>query len=169
MKTPTSPAEQQAHLIKLLRGLDTAMLITLNTEHQFHGRPMAIAQVEDDGTLWFLTAADTAKVHEIEFDSHVHLTAQKGDSVFVTLSGLATLVEDSAKVNELWREPHRVWFPGGPNDPSIELIKVRPERGEFWDNSGGNRFKFLWEAAKAYATGTTPPPDDESEHGRVRL
>lgn len=55
------------------------------------------------------------------------------------------------------------------DDPDIELIAVRPERGEFWDNTGAKRFKYLWEATKAYMAGTTPDADDGDMHGKVRL
>ena len=164
-----SSTEQREHFISLLRRFDTVMLVTLNSDHEFHGRPMAVAAIEPDGRLWFLTGKDTAKVHEIEMDSHAYLTAQDGDSAFLTLSGRASLIEDREKVAELWQEGFKIWFPGGKDDPDIELISIRPEYGEFWDTAGGNRAKFYWEAAKAYVTGTTPDPDQTGQHGRVRL
>lgn len=168
MSTENSPTEQREHFLSLLKTFHTAMLITLTGEHGCHMRPMAIARVEDDGQIWFISGADTAKIHEIEIDSHVHLTAQDGDSAFVALSGRASLVDDRQKIAELWREPFRVWFPGGKDDPNIELISVHPERGEFWDSTGLQRCKYVWESVKAYATGTTPEPDDD-QHGTVRL
>jgi general stress protein 26 len=168
MSITASPTEQREHFLSLLKKFHTAMLITITGGQQCHMRPMAIARVEDDGHLWFITAGDTAKVHEIEKGSHVHLTAQDGDSAFLALSGRATLMADREKIAELWQEPFRVWFPGGKDDPDIELISVRPDRGEYWDNTGLNRCKYLWESAKAYATGTTPDPD-QSQNARVQL
>jgi general stress protein 26 len=164
-----SSEEQREHFISLLRQFDTVMLVTLNSEHEFHGRPMAVAAVEPDGRLWFLSGKDTAKVHEIELDSHAYLTAQDGDEAFLTLAGRATLVDDPEKVRELWQEGFKVWFPGGKDDPDIEVISLRPEYGEFWDTTGGRRVKYLWEAARAYVTGTTPDMEDTGQHGRVRL
>lgn len=169
MSTTANPAEQQKHFISLLKKFHTAMLVTHTGEHGFHARPMAIAKVEDDGRMWFFTAANTAKVHEIENDSQVHLTAQDGDSAFLALNGRATLIGDREKIAELWSEPFRVWFPGGQDDPSIELIVVRPVLGEFWDNTGVNRVKYLWEATKAYLTGTTPEIHEGDGHGVARL
>lgn len=144
------------------------MLVT-HTQHDLHARPMAIARVEDDGRLWFITATDSAKVHEIGHDTCVHVIAQDGDSAFLSMKGRAALSGDREKVAELWQEPFRVWFPGGKDDPNIELIAVRPESGEFWDSTGTNRCRYLWEAAKAYVTGTTPDTDDGKLHGTVRL
>ncbi|HEY3900093.1 MAG TPA: pyridoxamine 5'-phosphate oxidase family protein [Chthoniobacter sp.] len=165
MNATHSPTEQSQHFISLLKKFATAMLVSRTGEHGFHARPMAFAKIEDDGRLWFITGADTAKVHEIEVDSHVHLTAQDGNSAFVSLSGRASLVTDREKIAELWSEPFRAWFPQGKDDPAIELIVVYPERGEFWDSSGANRYKYLWEAAKAYWSGTTPEIDEGNMHG----
>lgn len=169
MSTTPSPREQEEHFISLLKKFHTVMLVTNTGEHGFHARPMALAEVEDDGRIWFLTSEQTAKVHEIELDSHVHLIAQDGDSAFLSLTGRASLIGDREKIAHLWSEPYRVWWPKGKDDPSIELIAVRPERGEFWDSTGANRFKYLWEATKAYATGTTPNADDGDQHAKVRL
>jgi general stress protein 26 len=168
MSTPLSPPKERHHFIALLRKFRSAMLVTCRANCQFHARPMAIAEVEDDGRLWFITAADTVKVHEIEEDSHVALTAQNGEGTYLCLNGRATLVDDPAKIAGLWRESFLAWFPGGKHDPSLELIRMRPERGEYWDNIGQQRASFLWEAAKAYVSGTTPEVDPD-EHGVVRL
>ena len=102
-------------------------------------------------------------------DSHAYLTAQDGDRAFLTLSGRASLIEDPEKVHEIWDERFKVWFPGGKDDPNIELISVQPESGEYWDTTGGKGVKYLWEAAKAYVSGTTPDIDEPDQHGRVRL
>lgn len=169
MNTIPSVTGQREHFLSLLKKFDTAMLVTHTGMVDIHARPMVIARVEDDGLLWFITGADNDMVHEIELDSHVHLIAQNGDSAFLALTGRAVLIGDREKIADLWRESFRVWFPGGQDDPSIELIAVRPERGEFWDSTGVNRCKYLWEAAKAYVTGTTPATEVGELHGAVRL
>ena len=168
MSTAPSSREQSEHFISLLKKFSTVMLVTLAEDGGFHARPMMLAEVEDDGRVWFFTAANTPKVHEIELDSHVRIVAQQGHSA-LTLTGRASLIGDREKIAQLWSEPFRVWFPKGETDPDIELIAVRPERGEFWDNTGTHGVKYLWEAAKAYMSGTTPDADDGDLHGKVRL
>src|SRR5438128_2288748 len=98
MSSTSSPSEQSAHFISLLKKFHTAMLVTHAEGHELHVRPMAIAEVEEDGRLWFISGADTAKVHEIETDSHVHLIAQDGDSAFLSLTGRASLIGDREKI-----------------------------------------------------------------------
>lgn len=169
MKTDTVSDTQREHFLSVLKKFRTAMLVTHTGSHGFHARPMAIAAMEDDGRLWFFTGANSPKAHEIELDSEVYLTAQDDNDAFLTLSGRAVLIGDRQKIAQLWREPFRVWFPDGPDDPNIELIAVRPERGEYWDNTGFGGAKYFWEATKAYISGTTPDADDPNVHGRVQL
>ena len=167
-ETPT-PAEQREHFHKLLKQFSTAMLVTHAGLDKLRARPMAIAQIEEDGRVWFITGAESAKAHEIEADTHVHIICQNDRSAYLSLGGRAELVRDRAKIGELWQEPFRVWFPGGKEDPTIELIAVRPDEGEFWDNEGFNKIKYLFASAKAYATGTTPEVAEGEQYGRVRL
>jgi general stress protein 26 len=169
MNTTPPTTEQREHFHKLLKQFSTAMLVTHAGLDRLRARPMAIAQVEDDCRVWFITGAESAKAHEIEADTRVHIICQNDRSAYLSLGGRAELVRDRAKVTELWREPFRVWFPGGKDDPNIELIVVRPEEGEFWDNEGFNKIKYLLESAKAYATGKTPEVVEGEQHGRVQL
>ena len=169
MSDTSSSGDQLEHFRKLLKEFHTAMLVTHGSDEKLRARPMAIAQVEDDGRVWFITGAETAKTHEIEKDTRVHLVCQNDRSAYLSMSGRADLVRDRAKVAELWQEPFRVWFPGGKDDPNIELIAIRPEDGEFWDNEGFNKVSYLFETAKAYMKGTTPGIKEGDQHGRVKL
>ena len=169
MSTTPSPTEQREHFHKLLQQFHTAMLVTHADDGRLRARPMAIAKVEEDNRVWFITGAESGKTHEIESETRVHIVCQNDRSAYLSLSGHADLTRDRTKIAELWQEPFRVWFPGGKEDPNIELIVVRPEEGEFWDNEGFHKIKYLFETSKAYVTGTTPELDKGEEYGRVRL
>src|ERR1700750_234953 len=91
---PPATAEQREHFLKLLRQFSTAMLVTHAEGHRLRARPMAIAQVADDGTLWFITGLETAKAHEIEVDTDVHVVCQDDHSAYLSLAGTARLVQD---------------------------------------------------------------------------
>jgi general stress protein 26 len=157
-------------LVELLREFSTAMLITHDRDRHLRARPMAIAEVEDSGKIWFLSGEDTAKVHEIEKDTHVHLALQKDPSVYLSVNGLATLVHDRSKVHELWDDSFEMWFPEGMYDPTLALIAVEPVDAEYWDNHGWQKVKTLVRAAKAYVTGkSTPRVEQQPLHGMLQL
>ena len=146
------------HFFSLLHHFKNGMLITHTPEAELHARPMTLAKVENDGDLWLVTDVHSAKVDELAEDAHVSFAMQDGDC-YVALSGKAEIVRDAELVNALWNEAWRTWFPEGVDDPSLVLLKIKPVRGEYWDNQGLNKAKFIYHAAKAYLTGTTPEPD----------
>lgn len=154
-------------LNQLLKRFDAAGLITHGSGNKLHGRPMAIAQVEDNCDLWFITAADTVKLHEIDTNNHVLVTFQDKDTRFVSLCGQAEIVRDQQKIDELWREMFKLWFPGGKTDPNLMLIHVRTDQGEYWDNGGANRIAFVMDALRAYAGKQVMSTGEGSRHGRV--
>jgi general stress protein 26 len=105
-----------------------------------------------------VTDRNSGKVDDLNMDSEVAITMQSSNK-FVSLSGTASIVEDQAKINELWREVWKVWFPEGKESESVILLRIEPTRGEYWDNSGLNGVKYLLKAGKAYLQGTKPETD----------
>ena len=162
----TSP---ELKLNELLNDFAVAMLVTRTPEGSLRGRPMALADVESDGTLWFASDRHSGKIDELESDGHVAVTMQSS-SKFVSLTGTATTVDDRAKVASLWKTAWSVWFPGGKDDPNLVLLKVDGDAGEYWDNSGTSGVKYLIQAGKALITGNRPDVDDDPKiHGKVEL
>ena len=156
-------------LRELLDDFDAAMLVTRRPDGSLRSRPMAVADLDADGTLWFLTQDNSGKMDEIATDNHVNIVMQSSLK-FVSISGKASSVKDSRKVEELWNEAWKVWFPGGKDDPNLVLLKVQGEAGEYWDNSGTSGIKYLIEAGKAYLSGTRPDvAGDPKIHGKVAL
>ena len=153
----------------LLCGFDTAMLVTHSDDGELRARPMAIAQVDDNCRVWFLTKEETGKVHEIEADRRVNVSCQRERDLFLSLTGRGHLDRDREKLNELWRDTYKVWFPDGKDDPELVLLAVEPEEGEYWDQQGMKKIQYLFQSAKALATGTEPKVEEGEQHGRVRL
>lgn len=162
-----SSAEQRTRLREILDDAGTVMLITHDRAGASHIRPMAVAQVDDDGTIYLSTSLKTAKVGEIQSDSRVDLVFQ-GKVQYATVSGTAAIRRDRALVNELWKESWKLWFPEGKDDPDITILVITPDRGEYWDQSGASGISFLFRAAKAYVTGKELDYNPEA-HGKVSL
>lgn len=168
----TKPSTQRSsdtateHFFELLKKFDSATLVTRVPDGSLHGRPLNIAGKEEDGTLWFMTSRQSMKVEEILADRHA-LVAMQNSRQFIVCHGSAFVVDDRAKVHELWSEAQRVWFKG-EDDPDITLVCFKPVEAEFWDNAGVLGAKFAFEAAKAILKGQ-PLRDrsDDRAHGRV--
>ena len=159
----------EVKLHELLKEFGVGMLVTRTPDGQLRGRPMAVAEVEADGSVWFATDRHSGKVDELAADGHAAVTLQSG-SKFVSLSGTAAPVDDRERVRRLWKAEWKVWFPGGADDPNLLLLKVDARAGEYWDNSGVAGIKYLIEAGKAFLSGTRPKVEgDPKVHGKVAL
>ena len=155
--------EKREHLMEILKGFNTAMLVTRDLNGGFHSRPMAIADKRDDGTLYFSTAIQSKIASEIEANPQVNVTIQ-GRNRFVSLTGSARLVQKKPLTDALWSESWRVWFPEGKNDPSLCIIAVDPFEAQYWDLGGAEGMRYLFQAVKAYALGTRPPFEENDRH-----
>lgn len=161
-------ATQQSHLYDLINDFDTAMLVTYSAGARgLHARPMAVAELKADGDAYFATSIDSTKVAEIENDPRVTVTFQ-GRAKFAAVAGTAHIERDPAMIDRLWKEAWRVWFPKGKDDPSLCLIRVEAEEGEYWDNAGAKGFKYAIEALRAYVAQDRPKTNPD-QHGKVKL
>ncbi|HRO66910.1 MAG TPA: pyridoxamine 5'-phosphate oxidase family protein [Pseudobdellovibrionaceae bacterium] len=155
-------------LSEMVREIKVAMLTTIDSEGLFRSRPMMAQEIDLDGTLWFFSARESGKVHSIEDQPHINLAYSSPDtSRYVSVSGMAEVVDDPARKKELWSPMYRAWFPRGVEDPDLVLVKVRVEAAEYWDASS-SRLVTLIGAAKAALTGRRPP-HDEALHAKIEL
>jgi len=132
---PTTEQEvNMKRLATMIRGISVAMLTSQGADGALRSRPMASPDAEFDGTLWFFTQAGTEKAIEIGQHPQVNVSyVFAAEHRYVSFSGRATLVDDRAKMQDLWAPAHRTWFPQGLDDPDLRLIRVDIERAEYWD------------------------------------
>ena len=141
---------------ELIKDVGIALLVTTGEGGQMRGRPMAAMNKDFDGTLWFASRESAPKLGEIADHSHVLLAYSEPKSQhYVSVSGTAQVLRDVAKVKELWSEPMRVWFPKGPDDPDIALIRVDVHDAEFWD-APSSTWVYAVGYLKARLTGEAP-------------
>jgi general stress protein 26 len=148
----------------LLQDERIGMFTTTAPDGTLTSRPMALQEVEFDGDLWFFAARDSRKVAHVTADPQVNV-ATIGSSSWVSLTGAAVVVDDLAKKRELWSSVVEAWFPDGPEDPGVVLIRVAATSAEYWDSPGG-RVASLISFAKAKVTGQ---PYDGGENEKVRI
>lgn len=97
-------------------------------------RPMSVLQVDDQGSLWFLSSRDSVKNQELHNNSTVRLYFQGSQhSDFLELHGYAAVSTDRVKIEELWKPIIKTWFTEGIDDPRITVIQMIPTEGYYWD------------------------------------
>ena len=152
----------QKKLLEVIGDIPIAMLTTFGPEGP-RSVPMARQEVDPGAELWFITARDTAHVDAIRAEPRVALTFSARDAWAATY-GRASVVDDRAKLEELWNTFAEAWLPGGPEDPNATLLRVDLEHGEYWDTPGGTVASLI-SFAKTKLTGDTY----DAEHGSVDL
>lgn len=159
--TDTTPTQRVAELIKDFR---FAMLTTRDAEGRLVAHPLTVQEAEFDGDLWFLVSRSASFVADLRRDDRVGVSLSSNDS-WVSLSGTAELVDDPAKVRELWSPTVEAWFTNGPDDPDVGLLTFSAESAEYWDSPGG-KIASLFSFVKAKVTGE--PYDAENEKVELR-
>ncbi len=101
-------------------------------------RPMTVQKVCDQGNFWFLSSSDSLKNDQITSDPRVQLYfSDTSHYEFLTVYGRATISRDRQKIEELWTDIAKAWFPEGKDDPHVTVIKITPENGFYWDTKDG--------------------------------
>lgn len=148
-----------------IKDVRVAMMTTVEDDGSLRSRPMYTQQVEFDGELWFFTADDSSKVEEISREHQVNLSyAEPKNSRYVSVSGVAELVKDRSKIEELWSPMLKAWFNDGLDDPHLALLRVRVAGAEYWDDTS-NKVSQLFGMVKAAVTNDTYTG---TEHGVVK-
>lgn len=165
-----SEATPQKHLDKfreLIKDIDVAMLVTETGDGSLRSRPMVTQATDFDGDLWFFTDHDSAKVLEIQADRHVNVSyADPRSQKFISVSGIAELSTDRQKIKEIWNPYAKAWFPDGPDDPRLALLRVHPTSAEYWDSASGLAVTVAG-MVKGITTGERPK--DAGEHEKLSL
>ncbi|CAA9554825.1 MAG: hypothetical protein AVDCRST_MAG86-120 [uncultured Truepera sp.] len=148
-----------------IKDVRVAMLTTVEDNSSLRSRPMYTQQAEFDGELWFFTADDSGKVEEISREHQVNLSyAEPKNSRYVSVSGVAELVKDRSKLEELWSPMLKAWFKDGLDDPHLALLRVRVTEAEYWDDTS-SKMSQLFGMVKAAVTNDTYTG---TEHGVVK-
>jgi general stress protein 26 len=132
----TDPDGDIATVARLAKDIRITMLTTADEEGHFISRPMAQQEAEFDGTLWYFAERTSRKVMHIIGHPRVGVTLTSNDT-WISIFGTAEIVDDPAKVRELWNPWVQAWLPQGPDDPGVVLIKVTGIGAEYWDTPGG--------------------------------
>ena len=166
MTTKTGRGGRLGKLTELIEDIRIAMLTTAMPDGTLRSRPMATQQTESDGDLWFFTQASAAKAEEIRANPHVNVSyASPRENRYVSVSGTATLVRDRKKMEELWDQLYKAWFPQGLEEPDLALLRVDVERAEYWDAPSGT----MAEIAGLLKVPATRGPSAAGENEKIDL
>ena len=163
MATPQRREDNLQKIREMAKDIDFCMLTTVDENGALHSRPMSVnEQIDQNGNLWFFTGVSSHKVSEISKSPKVNVSfADPDNQHYVSISGLAELVRDRNKIEELWKPEFKMWFPEGKDDPEIALLRVTLEKAEYWD-SPSSTIGYVLNFVSSLVTGK------EADHGENR-
>ena len=167
--TNPDPIEARTKLWDLIKDIRFAMFTTRHDNGHLHSRPMTTqnSKLDEDSNLWFFMSRKSEPVADLAADSTVNVVyADPGADSYVSVSGTASVDEDAAKKQQLWSKMAEVWFPEGPSDPDLALVRVQITHANYWDVTDSKVVQ-LYKMAQAAMTGK--PPTDLGEHAEVRM
>jgi general stress protein 26 len=125
-------------LSKVMKDLDFCMMTTKGARGRLHSRPMSNNRnVDWDGDTWFFAYADSSQVKELKRDKSVSLSYAVPEKIlFVALTGQGEIIKDEEKKRALWYDDLKRWFPKGPEDKKVVLIKVEAKLAHYWGKDG---------------------------------
>jgi general stress protein 26 len=151
-------------IAKLISASKIALVTTRTADGDLHSRPLAVQEAEFDGDLWFFTPYPSPKTADIANDPHVNASFESGKG-YLSIAGTASIVQDAAKIDELWTTDAEAWFPEGRDDPTVALLKVSADSAEYW-STDDPKVVTLFKVAKAAVGGGQP---DVGENRTVEL
>ncbi|SMQ71271.1 General stress protein 26 [Devosia lucknowensis] len=157
------PNEAADRIWELAKKIDICMFTTWDGQQQ-RSRPMSARVRREEDAIYFLTDIEGHKLTEIEKYPHVSLAwADNGGHKYAVIAGEAEVLDDRAKIAELWESFDKAWWDDA-NDPRIRLLRVTPDDGEVWDSP--NMIVSTAKMLVAAATGAKP---DMGETGKATL
>ncbi|WP_266157838.1 pyridoxamine 5'-phosphate oxidase family protein [Dyella silvatica] len=139
---------------------------------EVNARVVQHLKVDDDLSVQFMTSRKTRKIRELTRAGSLSLTfLDEAGRSYVTLGGDASVSDDPALKNALWRETLRPWFPDGPHHPDVVAVTCRPRWIELWSLSRGvapepkglNSIRLV-QSPTGWKTTVTSPPDADEVH-----
>lgn len=158
-----------AKLWELIKDMRFGMLTTRHENGHLHSRPMTTQNRRDDeaDALFFFMSRSSEPFADLQREHQVNVAyANPSSDTYVSVSGLAEAVEDPALRRALWNTATQAWFPNGPDDADVALVRVRITHAEYWDVHESKLVQ-LYKMARAAATGQ--PPKDMGDYGEVRM
>lgn len=168
MNNDTPPdARSDVHTLgELIEDIEVAMLVSRAANGNLVSRPLATLKADEAGNLWFFTSAASGKVDDIARDPHVNLSyAHPGKHLYVSVVGVASVLRDRARIDELWSPAMRTFFPAGKNDPDLMLLKVEVESAEYWRSASG----LVHQALQLMHAMTGDGPQDLGENHTINV
>ena len=140
---------------EIIEGVGVAMMTTQFADG-LRARPLEARPDREAGVIWFLTDVRSGKEDEVAASPDIGLVfIDCSARAYLSITGRAEIVRDAARAAAIWKSTDQVWWPGGPDDPTLRLLRVEPKLADLWDGPSSAAVA-AFELAKAKLMGSRP-------------
>jgi general stress protein 26 len=131
-------------------------MLTTQSAGRLRARPVEARPERKTGLIFVVTDVRSAKPDEIEANPDVCLAFHDPKAkAYLSIAVRARVTRDTAKIEQVWRITDTAWWPGGPTDPNVCLLRIEPQIAELWDGPSSTAAT-IFELAKALLTESEP-------------
>ena len=148
------PKTDHELLWNMIKDIRFGMLTHRRPDGTLHAHPLTTQNksLGDDGVLHFFVSRQTELGQRLRLDGNVNIAyVDPSKDVYLSLAGQASIKDDAALKQRLFNALDRAWFPGGADDPNLELVEVQIRHAEYW-NTKESKLTQLLKVATAAAT-----------------
>lgn len=148
----------------LVKDMRFGMLTHRHADGSLHSHPLTTQNRSlDDGKLYFFVSRATELGRRIEGDGTVNVAyADTHKDYYVSVTGQARVNDDRMLREKLFNALAKAWFPGGVDDPNLELVEVRIAHAEYWSITE-SKVTQLFKMASAAVSGQPPSIGEHRE------
>jgi general stress protein 26 len=131
-------------------------MLTTRFAGGLRARPLDARPDPNAGAIFFVVDVRGLKDDEIEDCPDVCFTLTNAAAkAYVSITGRAEVLRDSTLAAKFWKKADDVWWPDGPQDRHVRVLRLDPHMAEMWDGPASSAVA-KYEFAKARATGEEP-------------
>jgi general stress protein 26 len=124
-------------LLSIIREMRTGILVT-HAGSQLKGRPIQIADISEDGTVWIYANEYSDCLKEITENNEVFLSfSEPGTDVYAVISARAYDEDNVEKIKSMKNPNMRLMRPAGGTAKNMMVLRAEPVEAEFWDGRSG--------------------------------
>ena len=131
-----------------------------------HSVPMSLQEVDDEGTLWFISSEESTHNKNLASDNTVQLYfLNNGSYEYVFIQGKAHVSKDKALIDKYYSHFADAWF-DGKDDPRVTVIGVKPDDGYYYETKDNKVFAI---AKMVFAAVTGAKTEDGGVEGGLNV
>jgi general stress protein 26 len=144
----------------------SAGMLTTRFAGGLWARPLDARPDRKAGVIFFVTDARGLKDDEINALPDVCFTVVDADErAYLSITGQATTFYDEALLRKIWKSSDDVWWPNGPQDDNVRVLRLNPKIADLWDGPASSAVA-AFEMSEARRTGKKP---DLGENRKVSI